>query len=196
MSQGEFIELWSSPFLIAPLPDCEQPNQRLSELALSHSCEGVFGIDDPAVDWLRIQLSHGISQYLSVANIISEVNWHIRARFEILARGDYRPLSNSPGRYLGGLYIIRAPEQLKEAMARDDLKPGTISFYDPRVGMNMNAIRDDPYIICEQTLNPEPGLLILWPGFVKHFVHPIHTREPAIRVSFDVELKAPGKSTR
>ena len=188
-SQPEFIELWSSPFLIQPLPDCDQPNTRLSELARSHSSDGVFGIKDPAIDWLRAHLSHGVAQYLKGCEIPPQVGWGVRARFEILANGDYHPLTNRPGCYVGGLYIVRCPDQSSQDVARDDLSPGSISFYDSRVAMNMNAIHNDPYNICEQTLNPEPGLLLLWPGFVKHFVHPILTVEPAIRVSFDVQLR-------
>ena len=55
--------------------------------------------------------------------------------------------------------------------------------------MNMNAIRQDPYNIYEQTLTPEPGLLLLWPGFVNYFSHPNLSTEPVIRVSFDVHLR-------
>lgn len=194
MHQAEFIELWPSPFLIVPVPDCEQPNERLRELALSHLPDGVFAIEDPAVDWLRVHLSHGISQYLSVANLSSKVDWRVRARFEVLTRGDYRSLSNRPGWSLAGVYIVRSPEQSEQAVSRDDLSPGSISFYDPRGGMNMNAIRGDPYNIYEQTLNLEPGLLVLWPGLVKHFVHPIFTQEPAIRVNFDIDLRQQGLS--
>ena len=78
----------------------------------------------------------------------------VRARFEILGYGDYRALANRPGSYLGGLYIVQSPEQTAHIAARDDLNPGAVSFYDPRIGMNMNAIRQDPYNICEQTLSP------------------------------------------
>lgn len=188
-NETEFVELWPSAFLIQPLPDCQQPNTRLSELAISHSSQGVFGIKDAAIDWLRTHVAHGISQYLRVSDVPAQVGWGVRARFEVLRQHDYRSLANLPGAYLGGLYIVRAPDQSSHRTARDDLALGKVSFYDPRMGMNMNAISQDPYNNHEQTLSPEPGLLLLWPAFVSYFAHPILTAEPAIRVSFAVQLR-------
>ena len=188
-NEPEFVELWPCPFLIQQLPDCEQPNARLGELARSFPTRGVFSIDDPAIDWLRTQVAHGISQYLRLIEFPAQIGWGVRARFEILARGDYRGLANRPGGYLGGLYIVQSPDQETPACGRDDLNPGSVSFYDPRTGMNMNAIRQDPYHICEQTLKPEPGLLLLWPGFVNCFSHPNFSNQSVVRVSFDVQLR-------
>ncbi|MGF1610571.1 MAG: putative 2OG-Fe(II) oxygenase [Kiloniellales bacterium] len=36
---------------------------------------------------------------------------------------------------------------------------------------------------------PSPGLLLLWPAFLFHFVHPNLSREPRISISFNVVLK-------
>ena len=176
-------------FLCNRYPTVNSPILRLAELARTHSSDGVFGIQDPAIEWLRAHVRHGISQYLVMNELPSQVEWGVRARFEMLAPGDYRPLASRPGSYLGGLYVIRSPSQASGSLARNDLSPGLITFYDPRVGMNMNAIRDDPYIAGEQTLNLEPGLLLIWPGFVQHFIHPNMSTEPAIRIIFDVQLR-------
>lgn len=185
----EFVELWPCPFLIQQLPDCEQVNVRLGELARSFPTEGVFRIGDPAIDWLRSQVAHGISQYLRLIELPAHMDWGVRARFDIFGRGDYRGLANRPGAYLGGLYIVQSPDQPMPTSGRDDLSPGAVSFYDPRIGMNMNAIRQDPYNICEQTLSPVPGLLLLWPGFVNCFSHPNLSTESIVRVNFDVQLQ-------
>jgi hypothetical protein len=36
----------------------------------------------------------------------------------------------------------------------------------------MNAIRGDPYIDPEHTVEPQSGQILLWPAFLTHFVHP------------------------
>ena len=70
-----------------------------------------------------------------------------------------------------------------------DLRPGCITFYDPRGAVNMTAIKRDPYIEAEFTLAPRPGLILLWPAFLHHFVHPNLSEEPRVSISYNVVLK-------
>ena len=73
---------------------------------------------------------------------------------------------------------------------RKDVRPGAISFYDPRgPAVNMGAIRDDPYVNPEHTVQPKAGEILLWPAFLTHFVHPNLSETPRISISFNVVLK-------
>jgi hypothetical protein len=53
----------------------------------------------------------------------------------------------------------------------------------------MTAIKGDPYIEPEYTVAPAPGMILLWPAFVNHFVHPNLSKQPRLSVSFNVLLK-------
>lgn len=53
----------------------------------------------------------------------------------------------------------------------------------------MTAIRRDPNIEAEFTVEPRAGLMLLWPAFLQHFVHPNLTDESRISISFNVVLK-------
>jgi uncharacterized protein (TIGR02466 family) len=102
--------------------------------------------------------------------------------------GDYHDLHNHPHSYLSGTYYVSVPQAQEVLPGRDDRRPGAISFYDPRPQANMNAVRDDPQIEAEYTVHPDNGMLLLWPSFLHHFVHPNLSREPRISISFNAVL--------
>jgi len=99
----------------------------------------------------------------------------------------YHNLHNHPHSYLSGTYYIKVPEQ--PAGFRSDLNPGAISFFDPRPQANMGAISGDGQIDPELRITPEPGLILLWPSFLHHLVHPNLSEDARVSVSFNVLLK-------
>ena len=190
----EIIKLWPSVFLEADLPGYEAPTQRLIALAESRPGDGVFAIDDPGVQWLKSQIAHAVGAHLRETGYVQAPEWGARGRFEIQNFGDYRALANQPGADLVGMYVMRWPSEQSTAGWRDDGLPGFVSFYDSRAGMNMNAIKRDPYHRYHQSLGPRAGLLIMWPAYVRYFVHPNRSHEPAMRVAFDVQLRSRSRS--
>ena len=52
----------------------------------------------------------------------------------------------------------------------------------------MTAIKRDPYVEPEHTVDPAPGMILLWPSFLHHFVHPNLSDDPRVSVSFNVVL--------
>ena len=53
----------------------------------------------------------------------------------------------------------------------------------------MQSISGDPYIDPEHSVMPEPGLLMLWPAGLMHFVHPNLSNETRVSISFNIILK-------
>ena len=53
----------------------------------------------------------------------------------------------------------------------------------------MTAIQGDPYVDPEYTIRPEPGMLMLWPSFISHFVHPNLSKDVRVSISFNIVLK-------
>lgn len=188
----ELLQLWPCVFLQQSLPDHEQPTLRLAELARERPLDDTFTIGDASVEWLKANVVYAVSAYLRAAGFTRPPACSLRARFDIQRFEDIRPLHNRTGAYLTGCYVVSTPEPDADLGARDDRRPGSFTFYDPRNGMNMNSIRRDPYLHYHYSVPLTPGLLLIWPAFVRYFEHPNHSREPAVRIAFDVQVNAGG----
>ena len=192
----ELIELWPTLFLNQRLPGHEAHTERLLALARSRSEDGVFAIVDPSVEWLKPHVAHGVNAYLSAYQSVDARQWSVRGWFERLEQDDYQGLHDRPGADLCGMYVLSSADDGAGSGRRDDLRPGCVSFFDPRPAMHMNAISGDPYQRYQHTLRPVPGLLVLWPAFVSHFVHPNLAREEIVRIAFEVSVSDAGIDDR
>jgi len=193
------VDLWPTKLLRRRLADCEEPNRALlklvrdmdkanKNLTTDYRDNNLLNLDDPATNWLREGVNASIIQYLKTIGIGYGVDWQIHAWANINRLGDYHDSHNHPHCYLSGTYYVKVPTT-RDAGSRKDLRPNHITFYDPRAGVNMLAIKDDPYIDPEFTVLPEPGLLMLWPSFLHHFVHPNLSKETRVSISFNIVLK-------
>lgn len=134
-------------------------------------------------------INKSIADYLSKSGVRVSIQWQLQGWANINRKGDYHALHNHPHSYLSGTYYVNMPEQPLADRQRDDLSPGDISFFDPRPQANMTAIAGDPQIDPEHRVTPVPGLLLLWPSFVHHAVHPNFAEQPRVSVSFNVVLR-------
>jgi len=172
--------------LIALLEDMEAANKNLTT---DYLAPDLFNMDHPAVGWLRENVNKTVFEYLRGVGVDYQVNWTIQGWANINRMGDYHDMHNHPRSYLSGTYYLKVPKGTDTPHNRADVRPNHITFYDPRQGVNMMSIRDDPYIDPEYTVLPEPGLMMLWPGFLNHFVHPNLSQETRISISFNIVLK-------
>jgi hypothetical protein len=65
-----------------------------------------------------------------------------------------------------------------------------LEFLDPRVGVEAVSTPGDPYGEPVR-VRPESGLLVAFPSWLYHWVHPYAGQSPRIAVSFNVTLAAP-----
>ena len=157
-------------------------------LTIDYRDNNLLNVDHPGANWLRTEVNASVIQYLKAIKINYSVDWQIHAWANINRLGDYHDPHNHPHCYLSGTYYVKIPK-ISEVAGRGDLRPNNITFYDPRQGVNMNSIKDDPYVEPEFTLLPKPGLILLWPAFLNHFVHPNLSNETRVSVSFNIILK-------
>ncbi len=195
-----FVELWPTVILQRKLGDADGPNRDLlrlinaldrehRDLTTDYLAPDLFNKDDPAVNWLRSQVNQSVIGYLRQVGIDYEVNWTVQGWPNVNRFGDYHDAHNHPRAYLSGTYYVKMPKSREKLKNRSDLRPGCITLYDPRPGINMNAIKSDPYVDPEYTVLPEPGMLLMWPAFINHFVHPNLSKETRVSVSFNIVLK-------
>ncbi|MGA8258716.1 MAG: 2OG-Fe(II) oxygenase family protein [Arenicellales bacterium] len=197
-----FRLLWPVLFLQRTLPGHEYANLELERLVLEHESENtnlttdylagnILALDNPAANWLRQCVEKTAADYCRRAGIDYNVEWSLQGWANVNRLGDYHDPHNHPYAYLSGTYYVRVPQSRAPLRNRADVRPGCITFYDPRGAANMTAIKGDPQIEPELTVQPGPGTILMWPSFLMHFVHPNLSEEPRISISFNVVIKEP-----
>jgi uncharacterized protein (TIGR02466 family) len=196
----DILDLWPTKLAKKTLLNYETANQELVELVeawgqgnnsltTDYRAYNPFEIDSFATNWLRQEVNSCVIEYLQSINIDYAVNWQIHGWANLNNRGDYHDPHNHPHSYLSGTYYLKVPDMNDVEGQRKDVRPNCITFYDPRTGFNMQSIKDDPYIDPEHTVFPTPGLLMLWPAQLMHFVHPNLSDDIRISISFNIILK-------
>ena len=196
----ELLDLWPTKLAKKSLSNCEEENnqllqlienwaQRNESLTTDYRDHNPFEVDTPTTNWLRDEVNLAIVEYLEIININYPVNWVIHGWANLNRHGDYHDPHNHPQSYLSGTYYVKVPVASTANRQRVDARPNCITFYDPRTGFNMQSIKNDPYIEPEHTVFPEPGLLMLWPASLMHFVHPNLSDETRVSISFNIMLK-------
>lgn len=195
-----FHTLWPTLLLEREIPGHDAPNKVLVEvieglekenrdLTTDYLGGNLMVNSHPAVQWLRDCINKTVIDYFHQLEMGYPINWSLQGWANINRTGDYHDPHNHPHAYLSGTYYVRVPDAAPVVGSRRDVRPGCISFYDPRGAVNMTAIRRDPNIEAEFTVTPRAGLILLWPAFLQHFVHPNLCRQPRVSISFNVVLK-------
>ena len=192
--------LWPTALLRRTLPNADAANRVLGALILESDTQrenlttdylsgNFFALEHPVAMWLRECVQKSAVDYLRHQGVDYEVRMALHGWANVNRLGDYHDLHNHPHSYLSGTYYVAVPDGPARAGTRNDLSPGAISFYDPRPQANMTAIRGDMQVEAEHTVTPHAGLIMMWPAFLRHFVHPNLSDEPRISISFNVVLQ-------
>ena len=203
VSPEGFVSLWPTLLMRRRIPGHEHANLALERLILElheanpglttdYRAQDFLTIDHPGAQWLRQCIAVSVRDYLRHQGVDYDPDWHAHGWVNVNALGDYHDPHNHPHAYLSGTYYVRVPRDRATAGNRADVRPGCITLYDPRGAVNMTAIRGDANVEPEYTVEPEPGLMLLWPAFLMHFVHPNLSATPRLSVSFNVMLERPG----
>lgn len=205
MSDGEdfregFVELWPTLFLQVRLDGAAAHNRRLAEMVREMERRrrditteylevNLLEADEPSVNWLRQSINGCVIGYFRKIGLAYDLDWTLQAWPSVNRFGDYHDYHNHPRSYLSGTYYVKVPTGMEKLKLRRDVRPGCITFYDPRYSVNMSSIKGDPYVDPEYTVRPEPGMLLMWPSFINHFVHPNLSKQVRLSISFNINLK-------
>lgn len=196
---AEFRQLWPTVLLVDRLPGAENANIVLTRLiedmdagkadmTADYLSGNLFDMPHPAITWLRDCVTVSARQYVEHAGVDYRMDWHFQAWPNLNRFGDYHNLHNHPHAYLSGTYYVQVPTGEPKVKGRSDLNPGAISFFDPRAQANMLAVKGDGQVEAEHRILPEPGMILMWPAFVHHLVHPNLFEQNRISISFNVVL--------
>lgn len=195
-----YLHLWPTILVQRRLPDAGRWNEGLlkrveelertnENLTTDYLADNFLESLHPAVAWLRDGINKTVVDYLRHCEIDYPLKWSIQGWPNVNRFGDYHESHNHPRAYLSGTYYVNLPAKVEPLRFRRDAKPGCITFYDPRAGINATAIAKDPYVDPAYTVMPEAGFLLMWPAMLHHFVHPNLSKEKRVSISFNIMLK-------
>lgn len=112
----------------------------------------------------------------------TRVNFAVSAWANVSRDGNYNAVHAHSGAHWSGVYYVASGEPVG-----DNPRNGLIEFIDPRGGA---AMLRPPAGTFEETqmVAPRPGLMLIFPGWLKHFVHPFQGRGERISIAFNVTL--------
>ena len=108
------------------------------------------------------------------------VRFRLEAWANVLRAGGYHNVHDHPNAVWSGVYYVRAaPFDTARPLA------GVIEFLDPRQAADANSL---PGSVLRERLRyaPVPGLMIVFPGWLRHLVHPVAGDGERISISFNV----------
>ena len=86
-----------------------------------------------------------------------------------------------PGSFWSGTYYVQVPRPDDDA----DKQSGAIEFIDPRGSIGSNARLETPFTRGKFTARPVAGMCLLWPSFLRHWVHPNRSTDDRISIAFN-----------
>jgi uncharacterized protein (TIGR02466 family) len=185
------------------VPDAESMNQELQALILAeedghlslgrsniggwHSRPDFLNRPEPAVgalaNWVTWVISHMVDATAGAGAFKGHLS--VWAWTTICRNGAYHAPHSHPGSAWSGVYYV-------DSGTFNPNRPlsGVLEFLDPRVGVEAVSAPGDPYGEPVR-VRPESGLLVIFPSWLYHWVHPYVGQSPRIAVSFNVTLGAP-----
>ena len=159
-----------------------QPGVKVSNTGGWQSEPDLFDWREPEVGKLAAELDRAIQRFVSFGQAAPVRLTIRRAGWANVNRaGDYNCLHNHPQQHLAAVYYVKASPPA-DPNARD----GLLELRDPRPAAGFNG-HTTLFSAYPMLFAPEPGMLVMFPAFVDHMVHPHH--EPDERISLAINIQ-------
>jgi uncharacterized protein (TIGR02466 family) len=114
--------------------------------------------------------------------------WTIIAWANVNRYSHYNGLHNHAGGFWSGVYYVSSGEP-KDHSSQE----GSISFRNPTLApLAMRNLRPpaplEEIFKTSYTVKPLNGLMLLFPSWLEHYVHPYFGEEPRISISWDISM--------
>jgi uncharacterized protein (TIGR02466 family) len=183
------------------VPDADSMNQELQALILSeevkysslgrsniggwHSRTDFLNRTGPAVAALTTWITWAVNQMVSATAGHGSFRgkMSLSAWATICRAGSYHAPHSHPDSAWSGVYYV-------DAGTLDRSLSGMLEFLDPRSGVEAVTAPGDPYGEPVR-IRPESGLIVIFPSWLYHWVHPYTGHTPRIAVSFNATCGTP-----
>lgn len=202
----EVTAAYPTPLGRLRVPDADAMNQILRELILAqearylslgrsniggwHSQTDLLDSPDPGVAALSTWIDWAVNKMIDATagsggfkGGLSTTAWATICR-----AGAYHAPHSHPDSAWSGVYYVDAGTPNP-----DRPLSGVLEFLDPRAGVEAVTAPGDPYGEPLR-IRPESGLMVVFPSWLYHWVHPYSGESPRIAVSFNVALSSRTKA--
>ena len=191
--------MWPTPVFSRVWPDTQDYNARLRRIILDrekedpgvpksvvggwHSREDFATWPHPEIGQLKAWIDEATEELMTVTSGAAKDEFSaaaISAWANVLRRGAYHRTHTHPGCVWSGVYYV--------AVGRNDTNwehSGAIELDDPRGAVEMVALPGNPFG-QRLTIEPEPGLMLMFPSWLRHAVHPFMGKGERITVAFNL----------
>ncbi len=151
-----------------------------------HSSGDLLDWPSPAVNNLKTWISQALTYMVQATSQLPEVQGRMaapRGGFRLSAwgnisrKGNYHRMHNHPGNAWSGVYYV-ASNSHPGSMG------GVLELYDSRPFTEMVETPGSPYG-QRVHIRPTPGLMVLFPSWLYHFVHPSDNDELRVSIAFN-----------
>ncbi|PYY18856.1 MAG: hypothetical protein DMG60_06830 [Acidobacteria bacterium] len=182
------------------LPDADAMNRGLRALILGeeaeyaslgrsnvggwHSRPDFLHQSDPGVAALTSWITWALSRMIraTTGQDSFKVTLSLSAWATVCRAGAYHAPHSHPDSAWSGVYYVDAGTGTP-----DRPLSGVLEFLDPRAGVEAVSAPGDPYGEPFR-VQPEAGLLVLFPSWLYHWVHPYSGETPRVAVSFNAAV--------
>jgi uncharacterized protein (TIGR02466 family) len=197
---------FATPFLRRKFPGAEQVNEGLKRAIFDKECgdadqgrslvKGWHSRDDlldwpyPEIRTFRSWIGVAIQEMTQFARpeIAAGPAVHVDldggAWANIVRDGSYHKIHNHPNCDWSGVYYVAVGNPDPNGPPEN----GMIEFLDPRMGVTSPG-RSGPEAMPKLRVPPEPGVMLLFPSWLYHYVNTFHGTGERISIAFNVTLR-------
>lgn len=161
----------------------EEPGATRSNAGGWHSAGNIFTRSEPLIGMLAQHLQAALQHMSVVAAQIAapqvEFGASLFGWINVNGQGDYNNPHYHPGTTWSGVYYIRTG-----AEAPDRPMSGRIEFMDPRVRCEVGPNQALGHAGIMRVA-PEDGMLLIFPSYLEHYVHPYFGPGERITLAFN-----------
>jgi uncharacterized protein (TIGR02466 family) len=118
-----------------------------------------------------------------------KINLQMDCWANVSRRGQYNSVHDHPGTTWSGVYYVSGGEPHNDYHLN-----GKLELLDPRVGVNVFG-REEGLLGGRYFIEPLPGLMVMFPGWLKHMVHPFSGSGERISISFNILVQFQQQAT-
>ena len=160
-----------------------QPGVKVSNTGGWQSEADLFDWPEPEVRTFAAELDRAIQQFVSFGQA-APVRLKIRRAgwANVNRAGDYNNLHNHPQQHLAAVYYVKA-----QPPGSPGAPDGLLELRDPRPAAGFGGY-ETLFSAYPMRFAPEPGMLVMFPAFVDHLVHPHHGPEDRISLAINIQF--------
>jgi len=151
-----------------------------------HSEADLLEWGTPEIATLKKRISDSLTRMVHATCQLPEVQgrasapkggFRVSAWANISRRGNYHRMHNHPNSAWSGVYYVTGNPS-------NETLGGVLELYDPRPFTEMVDVPGSPYG-QRLLVRPNPGLMVLFPSWLYHFVHPCDSDTERMSIAFN-----------